>query len=245
MPRHRIGTYNVEFGHPANQHAQMIVKRFFDYDLDVLAIQEAQDYLDALAFLATTRGFRLVAIRRSRNGANHVAFLVNKRCRVGYHWSFLAATVHYFSSRGLNMAPQRPLAVYVDGLIYVNIHAPVEAWTTHHNGRRLDGPARRVLAYRQFIARAILLFRRHAKTPVTMLGDWNCTPDAQGSASPFALKSAVGGRYIRPHGSTGHGEIDFGICTNLAVESCKVEPDPSGEQSDHRLVVATVTTIGV
>lgn len=239
---HRIGTYNVEFGHPPKTHAKMILTRFERQSLDVLALVEVQDYVEELKKLVEPEGHRLVVIHNKR-GSDHVAFLIRKGCSITKHWTFRAG-LPYFRQGGGLMAPTQPLAVEVDGVLYVVIHAPVQAWVATPKGRKFSGPMRRRGAYAYFINRLAKLARRHSNRPLCILGDWNCTPDTHGKYSPNDLRLRVHGHFLHPKKSTGHGEIDFAIIRDLKGSGCHVIPDSINlPHSDHKLVVATVRSV--
>lgn len=237
--KHRVGWYNVEFGHPVNPHAQMILDRFESEQLDVLALIEVQDYVARLQQLIKPAGHRLLTIH-NRRGSQNIAILVRKGRKVGNYWTFIAGKP-YFRTGGGKMAPTMPLAAHVDGCLYVAVHAPVEAWVARPGGRKFVGPALRRAAYAFFVTRLALLFSRHPNTPIVMMGDWNATPFTVGKWSPGWLRDRVRGVFIRPGANTGHGEIDFAIGRKVAQRGCQIKHDHVGmPHSDHRLVVASI-----
>lgn len=238
---HHVGTYNVEFGHPPKRHAEMILTRFENQMLNVLALVEVQDYVKDLQKLIKPLGHKLIVIHGTR-GSDHVALLVRKGAAVGKHWTFRAG-LPYFRTGGGLMAPTQPLAVVVDGILYVVVHAPVEAWVATPHGRKFAGPILRRGAYRYFINRLAKLARLHPTKPICMLGDWNCPPDVNGRYSPNGLRTTIGGKFLRPEKSTGHGEIDFAIIRKLVGQGCHIVPNKSTlPHSDHKLVVGVVKT---
>lgn len=238
--RHRVGLFNVEFGHPVKAHAAMILERFERERLDVLALEEVQDYTAELARIAAPAGHRVLVIH-GRRGCDHVALLVRAGAAVGKVWTFTAGRPYYRVGGGL-MAPTQPLAAVVDGITYVVVHAPVHAWVAHNGRHTWTGPARRRGAYAFYMTRLARLFDRHHGAPVAVLGDWNATPaTTSGTYSPGWLCRRTGARYARPEANTGHGEIDFGIVRGVVPTGFRVRPDVAGlPRSDHKLVVGTL-----
>lgn len=242
----RAATYNVEFGHAPSPHARMIMDRFEHEQIDILAMQEVNDYLPALKKIC--KPHQLIYSRKGR-GANHVAFLIRDGIKtgdgikIGKHWSFRAG-VWYKSTDGHPMAPARPLAVRAAGATFLTLHAPVHAWVAGPHGHTFTGPRLRRIAYQTFIARLRLFVWRNRKTPIVMLGDWNATPppNTMGAWSPAYLASSIGGRFVRPFASTGHGEIDYAITRGMDSLGCHVRVAPPNlPRSDHSLVVADLT----
>lgn len=242
MPTHtKVGWYNVQDGHPAAAHAQMILRRFEDEHLDALALSEMHDYNHHVVKLAKEAGHRLVYKTTAKHPAgDNVAILVRKGVKVGRHWSFKAGTPYHAPGGGLRRA-QHMLVCEVDDIPVCTVHAPVHAWTTTKRGRIWGGPLLRRIAYRRFVKRLRSFARRHPG-PLILPGDWNANPTTDGAYSPDWLRREIGGQFARPHQSTGHGEIDFAIVRGLHVTDCRVLPNPKGlPHSDHRLVVATLT----
>lgn len=235
----RVGTYNVEFGHPKQEHAEMIVERFQREKLDVLALVEVQDYVADIKKIIKTLGFELISIH-NRRGSQNIGILVRNQSEIERYWTFIAGKP-YFRKGGGKMAPTMPLAAEIDGVLYVAVHAPVEAWVATKDGRKFAGPARRRAAYIFFVNRLALLAARHRHTPVVMLGDWNAPPIPLGRFSPNWLRRKIKGHFARPHASTGHGEIDFAIVRGAKTKAVMVLPNPHDlPGSDHKLVTMEV-----
>lgn len=230
MTTHRVGTYNVEPGHrPVERHAAMIEDRFDAERLDVLALQEASDYVRELA---RTTKHRLLWVPGAENVKCH-ALLVKKDARVeGIRSIDTPAT--YYATNGARRRSSCPLVAHVDGVMYVVIHAPVGAWTAGRHGRHFYGPLRRRLAYRAYVRRLLHVFAAHPDVHIVVLGDWNAAPDTRGLWSPDWLRRKGKAAFIRPHESTGHGEIDFAIVRRVTgfLNVRHTSPEPS----DHRLV---------
>lgn len=228
-----VGTYNVEYGHAPAAHARMILEQFDRCTLDVLAMQEVQDYVTQLRIQTEKTGHQLIVSKRG-----HVAFLIRKSIPIGKHWDFRAAT-WYRSTDGHPMAPCRPLAVQIAGTLFLNVHAPVHAWIATPHGHTFTGPTLRRIAYQTFVLRILLFLTRHKGKPTCILGDWNATPppNTTGVYAPERIRAAYNGRYARPWTSTGHGEIDYGIVHGRTTSIVRVRPDiPNAPKSDHRLV---------
>lgn len=246
--RHRTGTYNAEFGHrPVKAWAKMILARFEGEKMDVLSINECQDYFAALKTLAEAKGHVLVG-----NGTNsRNALLVRKGLKVsgtGLMPTKVKVTT-WFAPNGDAQSMAAAIKAKVDGVTYVSQHAPVQAWVAHPNGRHLDGPARRVQAYKDHTTN-LVAFAEETKGPVHILGDWNAAPNTDGQYSPDWVRSQIHAVFFRPEASTGHGEIDFGIVRGatkvrkpeviphskyLVPEATAKPPNP--DHSDHLQIV--------
>lgn len=226
-----VGTYNVEHGHPVQNHVTMILRDANKYDLSVLGLGETQDYAPALRRAAPADDYRLI-------GSDN-ALLVKRGLPVGARGSFRPAG-SWFTTRG-RVHRQTPVTwARVKGITYAAIHAPVHAWVATRYGRKFIGPARRRAAYRFFVQRVIRFARWHNHRPLVIMGDWNANPDTRGLYSPNYLRRKIGGHYLRPHTSTGHGEIDFAIARGIRGANVHVRPNLRVAQSDHRLVTFKV-----
>jgi GH25 family lysozyme M1 (1,4-beta-N-acetylmuramidase) len=206
--KHRVGSYNAEFGHrPVKAWAEQIIARLETQKLDVLAVDEAQDYFDVLKTLAEAKGHTVVGSGKgSRN-----ALVVRKGLSVSNVRTVPGDVTTWFNPHGHPMSMPRPVVADIDGVTYVVIHAPVDAWEAHpHGGRTLTGPELRVQAYKDFTTNLVAFFAA-TPGPVTVLGDWNASPVTVGKFSPSWVADQVDARFFRPFASTGHGEIDFGI----------------------------------
>jgi len=245
MTHLRFGAYNVQRGHPTTQHANMILRRFEDLRLDVLALTEVADYVHALDRMARAAGHSLIYITGPENVINQ-ALLVRHGLEVGrYHSVPMPAT--YFSTDGQLRRSEDPLVVHVgkpgeEKMVFVVVHAPVGAWTPGKGGRHFLGPVRRRIAFHRYVKRLRLIASRHRNSLLCFLGDWNTTPEALGFNSAARLAKRIGGRIIHPGVSTGHGEIDFAVIRNLHGSIHTVPNDPALPHSDHLLVVGILTS---
>ena len=231
---HRVGMYNVEYGHPVNEHARMIMKRFEDKQLDVLGLTEVADYVHALQKLAEDAGHRLLYVDGPENVKSQ-AILVRSGVKIGkVHSVPMAAT--YFATNGDVRRSCCPLVADLDDNIYAAVHAPVGAWTAGRGGRHFLGPIRRRIAFIRYVNRLVRIFKNHPGKPVRLLGDWNVTPDASGPNSAQSLCKRTGAHIIRPHASTGHGEIDFEVARDTSGELHVQPNEPKLPRSDHFLV---------
>lgn len=238
--QYRIGQYNAEYGHPKAAHATMILWRFQHLDLDALCVEEAGDYVAELVKQAPSH--ITVVHRHPRRGADQQIILVRKdRHKIGGVYSFRAG-LPYGTIRGGTMFAESPLMVHLDHrIVLLARHAAVEAWVAGRGGRHWIGAIGRRLAYAASQRRLLKVFNNHKGQSVLVMGDWNATPNTKGRYSPNWLRRKVDGVFVRPHRSTGHGEIDFGIGTNLKVLCCAVDPNPKGmPHSDHDLVWAQI-----
>jgi hypothetical protein len=202
--------------------------------LDVLCLTEARDYIGALRGLAKQNGDTLLSINNGKRGSNQCAMLVRKGAHIGKVWSIRAGTGWRRAGGGW-MAPMQPLCAIIDGEVYVAGHAPVSAWQATPRGRKFIGPLARRVAYRGFVKRLAKVAKRHKGHPVKLWCDWNATPDTTGRYSPNWLRQEIGGRFARPHTSTGHGEIDFCIVVgDQASDVSALDAKPG----DHKMVMA-------
>jgi lysozyme len=247
---HRVGEYNAEFGHrPVRDWAAQIVSRLELQKLDVLAIEEAQDYFGALKTLAEARGHTLIG-----HGANsRNALLVRKGLQAKYVGTIPGDVTTWFNPHGHKMSMAEPVVASVDGVTYVVIHAPVDAWEAKPGGRTLTGPALRVQAYKDFTTN-LVAFLEDTPGPVTVLGDWNASPTTAGKFSPAWVASQTHASFFRPEATTGHGEIDFGIVRGASkVSKPVVVPHKTfavkgetggsedGSHSDHMEIYGPIT----
>lgn len=233
----RTGTWNLQYGHPIDAKAKAVLAAFERSGLDVFALTEAHDYIDALKVLAEAAGHRLLFVR-TRKGSDNNALLVRRGIVVASYWSFVAGT-GWSRLGGGWMQPMQPLAAHlvVNGrnLVVVAAHAPVAAWVPKGGVYRWTGAIRRRIAYRGYVSRLKKVFDR-TQHPVIVFGDWNAEPTTKGNYSPEWLRAQVGGDFSRPLVSTGHGEIDFAITRGIVTEHCTIDPKAMG--SDHRCVEA-------
>lgn len=236
--RHRVGTYNVQHGHPVTAQANMILTRFEAERLDVLAVLEAGDYVHTLARLAAAAGHTLLYVPGAENVISQ-AILVREGCEIGRVHSVDTPATYYAPDGSLRRS-SCPLVAHIDGVVYVAVHAPVQAWVAGPRGRRFTGPIRRRIAYRRYINRLLLIFKRHAHAAVCMLGDWNSTAAARGPFSPYSLAKRAGARLIFTKASTGHGPIDGAVARGCHMELHVVPNDPDLPKSDHLLVAGTL-----
>lgn len=237
--KHNVGTYNVQYGHPIEAHAEMILKRFEDEKLDVLALVEVADYVHALSGRAELAGHHLI-FEPGPGAVRNQALLVRGGHKVEHEHS-IPMDATYFAPGGALRHSEPPLAVHVDGILYVVVHTPVGAWTPSLGGRRFLGPIRRRIAFHKYVDRLGVVFVHHQGNPVVILGDWNTTPDASGNNSAKELAAQHGARVLRPGASTGHGEIDFFVVRGV-IGAVHVVPNATNERerSDHLLVVGTI-----
>lgn len=238
----RVGIWNVERGHDPDEHATMIMAAFECYAVDVLMLQEARDYAGALARALrkgtrSQRGHQLVVIDEER-GQNQQITLVRGGLEVGQRWSFPAGT-GWFTKDAEWHVPQYPLAVVVEGITCVNVHAPVSVdWTRG----RPRGPWRRVRAYKGHSRRLVKLFARQAALgrPVLVGGDQNATPEDRGYATPAWIAAKAGAVLCPPNRGTGHGPVDYAIVAGLDAGVGTVRPAAGGfdpaKAPDHFLV---------
>lgn len=238
-----VGTYNVEYGHPVAPHVKMILEDARRYNLDVLALQEIQDYQHALRQQAPAAGYRFYGLA---HGGSRDGFLVATRDRVSA-WGHFETGGWWWQSPGHRVTTATTIWIIVNGVEYDTVHAPVHAWTPCGpcaGGRAFAGPAPRRDAYSVFVHDEI----RHAwhrHTPLVLLGDWNSSPGARGPASPNHLRLMIHGRFIATGHSTGHGEIDFAIATHgIAPTSAYTRPNLRVAHSDHLLVTAELRRVG-
>ncbi len=243
--QHRVSTMNVEFGHrPVDKWAAMILDRFETLKIDVFAIEEGQDYFAALKPLAEAKGHTLLG--HGTNSRN--ALLVRKGHKVGPVGTVPGKVTTWFTPSGHTQSMAQPVVATVDGVTYVVIHAPVDAWVVGKGGRTLTGPANRVQAYKDFTYN-LVKFLGTVSGPVVVLGDWNATPDTKGTYSPLWVETQTKSAFARPNQTTGHGEIDFGIVRGASkIGKATVIPQTqflvpgetggseSGEHSDHMQV---------
>jgi len=244
-----ISTFNAEFGHrPTAKWAAMIVERLETKGVDVLAIEEAQDYVPDLMRLAKEHGHTLVG--HGRNSRN--ALLVRSGLKVEPLGTVPGDVATWMTPDGRPQSMAEPVVAKVGRITYVVIHAPVHAWVVAKGGRSLSGPDRRVQAYKDFTTN-LVSFIQDTPGRVVVLGDWNATPDTVGQFSPQWVAAKTGSVFVRPNASSGHGEIDFGI-VKPAVKVASVEVVPrdeflvkhetggseGGTHSDHLQVIASV-----
>lgn len=228
----KVGIYNVEYGHPVAPHVKMILTRFHDEGLEVLSLAESQDYTTALRTEARKFGHRLVTAADPRGNA----LLVHAGATLGKTGSFSTPGI-WFNPQGHEMRTPDSVWAVVNGVRYVAVHAPVDAWVATAHGRTFTGPDRRLAAYENFIEVHERFARRHPGKPLSIQGDWNCSPSTVGKYSPDDLRHRIGGAFVRPRENTGHGEIDFAVVRGLAGAHCQVERDLR-IHSDHHLVTA-------
>lgn len=230
-----VGGYNVEIGHDHEAWAHMIIRRFREEDLEVLALNEISEYAHALESLLPD-SMRLLWIKTPINSRN-AALLVRKNLSVGRVRSIdMPAT--YYAPDGSLRRSSNPLVAVVDDVMYVVVHLPVGAWMLRRSGWHWVGPLRRRIAYRRYILRLLSLIRAHPRQKIVIIGDWNATPETVGRWSPNWLRREAGAHFIRPHENTGHGEIDFAIVRHveghLSVRHHRPEP------SDHFMIAGRV-----
>jgi hypothetical protein len=204
-----VGTFNAEFGHkPVADWAKMVLARFEAQHLDVLAVEEAQDYTHEITKLATAAGHQVFGHgTESRN-----LLIVRKGLAAVKHASVQGQQDSWFTPTGHKQTMPVPVVVNVEGVLYVAIHGPVTAWVPNSKvkgGRSLTGPANRVEAYKDFARNLVAFIKAHPQ--VCVLGDWNAAPGNVGEFSPAWIVAQTGSKFLRPGKSTGHGEIDFGI----------------------------------
>lgn len=241
-PVPNVGAYNVEYGHPVTPHVKMILQDARKYQLDVLGLEEIQDYLPALRKAAPPAGYRVIAPRDdSRN-----ALLVKNGHPATQRGSFKSPGF-YYSVRGHRVTTASNVWARIGGVTYVVVHAPVHAWTvcrTCRGGRGFFGPSRRLSSYRLFVE-SLIDFAKHHPGPIAFMGDWNATPGARGLWSPNYLRRSIGGHFARPFRSTGHGEIDFAVVRGVTSARVFVRPNLKVAHSDHLLVTTRVATHGL
>lgn len=235
---HKVGMYNVEFGHPVDAHVAMILKRFDAEKLKVLGIGEAQDYTRALRKAIKAAGHTLITSdeNRQRN-----ALLVRAGAKIG-RTGWFQTPGHWFNPEGHKMEPTETVWAVVDGVRHVYVHAPVHAWVTGPHGRTFTGPELRLEAYINFIRGHAQFAHRHPKKPLNIMGDWNASPDTKGKFSPNDLRERINGEFARPGESTGHGEIDFAIVRGLRPARVTALPNLK-EHADHRLVTMDLVEV--
>lgn len=236
---HRVGTWNVQYGHPVAAHVQIILDEFETNHLDVLLLQEDRDYVHALDIAARKAGHTLVwfSAAEKGQGADQQAILVRGERDLGQTWTFEAGT-GYYKKGGGEMPPMQPVCALVDEIAYGSVHAPVSVnWPDD----KPVGPVRRVTAYIGFSRRLLRLFNRQTRKGRALCigGDWNATRKDHGLATPNWLAKLAGALIVALPGGTGHGPIDFPIVKGCRASNVKVHP---ARVSDHRLVTWTVTS---
>ncbi|GAB2970377.1 hypothetical protein [Nocardioides montaniterrae] len=234
----KVGWYNVEYGHPVREHVAMILARFERERLDTMMLTEVADYAARLKIEAAKVGYALVT-KGSTHAELNQAILVRGGVHIGKVWT-IPMKASYFARNGDVRRSQPPLVARLNGINHVVVHAPVHAWVPGKGGRHFTGPIRRRLAYRAYMLRLARAVKRMA-WPAIMGPDWNANPDTHGRWSPAWLAHKIGGEIVRPHASTGHGEIDFAITKGIRLTNVRVRPNPPGlPHSDHLLVTAQV-----
>lgn len=252
--KHRVGTFNAEFGHkPVADWAKMIMARFEAQHLDVLAVEECQDYYLALEKLAKAAGHSLYGTGKDHNAhGSRNAILVRKGLASKQAPTVPGDVTTWTTPTGHPQSMPRPVVVDVEGVLYACIHGPVTAWIPKKGTNRvLEGPAHRVQAYKDFTTNLLAWMKAHPE--VCVLGDWNASPATVGTYSPNWVRSGAGATFLRPNKSTGHGEIDFGIVKGATkVSPAVVVPHsaflvptatakaPNPSHSDHMEVFADV-----
>lgn len=224
----RVGQWNVQRGHPPTDHATMMLNAFDAERLDVLLLQEMADYIGPLRHRLKVWGHALVAFTDTR-GSRDCAILVRRGLDIGRTWSFDAGT-GWFTHDGAEHAPAHPVAAFVEGVMFVSVHAPV---SVNWRAGVPFGPLRRVAAYIGHSRKLGKLFEHHRGIPMCVAGDWNATPTDRGIATPHAVAKGAGAVLHNPGESTGHGPIDYPITRDLQLDHLAV----TGKRlSDHKLV---------
>lgn len=231
---YRVSTFNVEYGHkPVDAWAKMILDHFETNKIEVMAIDESEDYFQALKKIAEAKGHRLLG----NSPTSRIAILVRRGLTVTSTTTVPGNVTTWKMPNGGTGSMAHPVVAKINGVNYVAIHAPVQAWVPNgHGGHHLAGPPERVQAYKDFTAN-LVRFVNALSGPVVVLGDWNCPPGPLGAYSPDSVRAQIGAIFARPFKNTGHGEIDFGIVRGAHVSGVTVVPQPAvGDHSDHMQV---------
>jgi hypothetical protein len=235
------GTWNLQHGHPVASHVAMVLNAFDAHQLDVLMMQESTDYAAALATASGKLGYKLVMFT-DKPGQDQQVTLVRHPEKIQAAWSFPGNKDMWFTKSGGVHAPSYPVAVNLDGTVFLNQHSPVSVNWRKSAPHVPYGPPRRVLAYLQHSRRRALVFKSHPGQPVVDAGDNNATPFDRGYGSPDWIARKTGAHIVAPTQGTGHGIIDFAVVRDAVLRNVKVHLLLTPEAPDHFLVTWVTDT---
>lgn len=179
-------------------------------DLDVLALQETDAYLEALDKIP---GYQLVA-RRKPNGTSNTCLLVRDGLKVSDVGFPEMTTAGWFTVTGA-LTPKKYAATAVinDWLrIGSEQYPPSVVFRLIRKVLSMTGPPRRTSAFGVHARREVAFFDTHPKQATAMLGDRNADNSLIGEFTPQWVADQVGGHVVataRPtHDSR---EIDLAI----------------------------------
>lgn len=212
--RWRIGLWNARRDRDRGRVAEVALRLLRVFDLDALALNEAQQYDRALALRARRDGATLIR-RTDAPGMAHQAILVRPGLCAEAVFVKSAGSLGWRTVRGGTTPPKWILtARLVDtssavvgaresgGLrVAVGHRPPTQRW----RAGRMTGPALRVLGtIGHARAEVALLGSRPKWRPCLYVADLNATPGIRGRWSPAWVARRVGGRLIAPKRGT-HG----------------------------------------
>lgn len=208
--RFRIGLWNLRHGRDRGRVAKVAVRLLGLFDLDALALCEAQDYFAQLRRAARAAGHAMIGYDDPR-GAAHQVILVRDGWS-GRRWCswtgarlwLMTRTGWLTAARGKatppKWAPTVRLVVLGRSLRLVAGHRPP---TQRWRRGRMTGPVRRVIATRQH-ARNEVEHLDDVTAPWLYVADFNAEPHQRGRWSPAWVAAQLDAQLIAPKGTT-HG----------------------------------------
>lgn len=212
-----VGTWNLKAGRNADTVRREVKALLDGEDLDVLLLQEADQYDDQLA---TIRGWKLVA-------STHCGTAIMVRAGIPLHNGHVKQLgyIPWPFRKRLHVPRQMP-SVVVSWLRVASNHGLPNVGT--------ESPAARARLYasRAGAKRIIAWANRRNVVPLLIGGDWNRPVTATGPATPAGIAAAIKGRIHKG------AHFDFFISRKCGVANVRVLDNFGG--SDHPPVIATV-----
>lgn len=226
--RATLGTFNLLRGRARRVVVCEVHALFDEFDLDGLAVQEAEGYFTAL---------------NKMKGLDYFADPENAECGIlvpkGRGTKFMARE-HGDGWKRVGGSTRAPLILprvtIDDWLRFASTHWPPA--TDWPGGVLKAPPARRddVIA----IAEATKEFLSQPQRTRVVAGDFNERPETTGKWSPGWVAKETGSVLKSPRSRKGHGRIDWAIAKRGTLSGVK-KVSGSGEKSDHDPVIFTVT----
>lgn len=187
MSTYRAGTYNTRVGRDPMVVADWVGRWVHSERLQLVALQEAHQYLDALDLIP---GYQLMRLQAPGRYANDTAVMVREDVPVTSAGLLRATTRTWATKRGTPHARRIvPWVVVDDRLRFGAVHTPPGVrWA----GLLPMGRPDRVAAFVQMSWRLLRFLTRRPNRPTVLAGDWNAPADARGWRSPRWLARKAG-----------------------------------------------------